>query len=602
MIEVKRKEDCCGCNACGDICPVSAITFVTDNEGFWYPEVDRSKCTDCGLCNQVCPVINKCRSLAVNSEKPTCCVAEHRSVEVVFASTSGGMFSALADVMYNENGYVGGAVHNSDFSVSHFISDNRDDLKRLRRSKDLQSSAEGYYKEVKRILDEGGKVMSCGLPCQTAGLLNYLKMDYDNLITVDLVCAGVNSPKVWRKYLDQIEEKAGSKIIYTENKSKEYGWHNLTQKFVFENGEEYFDTFRTSSFIKGYIGSHLYCRPSCYDCKFKGFPRVADITIGDFWGIEKYSSKYNSDMGTSLVLINSKKGEEYFWKAKRRINCEEVPLEWALPGNPSLVQSMTATSGKRNEFFEDLDRLAFDDVVAKYSGDEGKKDSGLRLALRTARTVAKTTRMHPKAVFQTLRYSGIGNLMHGKGMVCGTNSHINIDKSAKLEFEGLFILGRKLNFPKSRLESRLFVGRNATFKVLGDFVIDADNEIEVFDNAELIIHGGKHGYSDANRGLTVICGQKIEIMPDVGIGRNVMIRDTNGQGHVINSAGYRTSRPVTIGEKAWLCESSTVMPGVKIGRGAIVGGFSVVTRSVPDHTMVSGSPAEVVRDNVLFKL
>ncbi len=600
MSEIKRKEDCCGCNACGDVCPAGAISFVTDKEGFWYPSVDTSKCTGCNRCDDVCPTISKSRASAENYKEPVCYVAEHKSVAVVFASTSGGMFSALADAMYNQDGFVGGAVHNEDFSVSHFISNDRNDLARLRRSKDLQSNAEGYYKKVKNILDSGSKVLAAGLPCQTAALLNYLQKEYENLITVDLVCAGVNSPKVWRRYLDHIEKKAGSGILYTENKSKEFGWHNLTQKFVFENGEEYFDTVRTSSFIKGYVGSHLYLRPSCYECKFKGFPRTADITIGDFWGIENYSSKYNSDLGTSLVLINSKKGEEYFDKIKARINCEEVPLEWALPGNPSLVEPMSVLSDKRDEFFDDLDKMEFDGLVDKYS-PEDKGRSGTRKALGIWKRIFMITRMRPKALLQTIKYSGIGNLNHGKGIICGTNSHIRIDKSAKLEFEGLMILGRKEAFPKSRDESRLFIGKNGTLKVLGDIVIDAGNDIEIFGGAELVIHGGKNGYSDANTGLTVICGQKIELMADVGIGRNVTIRDTNGD-HYINTAGYRPSRPVTIGEKAWLCGSCTVMPGVKIGRGAIVGACSVVTRSVPDHAMVSGNPALVVQENILFKI
>ena len=600
MIGTGLKENCCGCNACGDICPQNAISFVADNEGFLYPQVDKDKCTDCGLCEGICPNINKCRSSKDNFKEPVCYVAKHRSVEVVFASTSGGIFSALADVMYKEGGYVGGAVHNEDFSVSQFISNDRKDLNRLRRSKDLQSTAEGYYKEVKRILDSGASVLACGLPCQTAGLLNYLKNDYENLITVDLVCAGVNSPKVWRKYLDSIENKAGSKLVYTENKSKEYGWQNLTQKFVFENGEEYFDIGSKSSFVKGYIGSHLYCRPSCYECRFKGFPRAADITIGDFWGIEKFTSEYNSDLGTSLVLINSKKGEAYFEKAKRRINCKEVPLDWALPGNPSLMQSMTRISERRDEFFSDLDKEDFDAVVSKYSQPEVKR-SALRRILGIGRTVIRTTRLDLKALFQTFRYSGLGRLFKGKGMICTPGCQINIHKSSKIEFDGLFFFGRKSFFPNSKNESRLFVGKNATFKVLGDFAVDADNEIVVFDNAELIIHGKKNSFSDANRGLTIICGQKIEIMPDVGIGRNVMIRDTNGN-HFINTPGYRPARPVTIGEKAWLCESSTIMPGVKVGRGAIVGAYSLVTRSVPDHAMVSGNPANVVQDKILFKL
>jgi len=600
MIGIKHKEDCCGCNACGDICPVNAITFVSDDEGFWYPSADPSICTGCGRCDSVCPMISKSWSLTENDKTPVCYAAEHKSIAVVFASTSGGMFSALADAMYGQDGYVGGAVHNEDFSVSHFISNDRNDLARLRRSKDLQSNAEGYYKKVKDILDGGSRVLAAGLPCQTAGLLNYLQKDYQNLITVDLVCAGVNSPKVWRRYLDHIEEMAGSKIVYTENKSKEYGWHNLTQKFVFDNGEEYFDTVKTSPFIKGYVGSHLYLRPSCYECRFKGFPRAADITIGDFWGIEDHSSKYDSDMGTSLVLVNSKKGGEFFDKIKTRINCEEVPLEWALPGNPSLVKPMERLSDKRDEFFADLDKMPFNEVVSRYSPDS-KGRSGVRSTLGMWKKIARITRMHPAALFRTIRYSGISNLNKGRGIIFGTNSHIRIDKTAKLGFEGLMILGRKNMFPGSRDMSRLYIGKGGSLKVLGDFEADAGNDIEIFDGAELVIHGAKNGYSDANTGLTIICGQKIELMADVGIGRNVTIRDTNGE-HYINTAGYRTSRPVTVGEKAWLCGSCTVMPGVKIGRGAIVGACSVVTKSVPDHAMVSGNPAAVVQENVLFKI
>ena len=206
MIEISRKEECCGCNACGDICPRSAITFLVDNEGFWYPKVDKEKCVNCDLCDQVCPMIYKNLNVLKNNSEPRCFAAEHKSIETIFNSTTGGMFTALAEGMYAQKGYVGGAIHNLDFSVSHYISNRKSDLVKIRRSKDLQSNAEGFYKEVRDILEKGEKALVCGLPCQIAGLLNYLGKEYDNLITVDLICAGVNSPKVWRKYLDYIEE------------------------------------------------------------------------------------------------------------------------------------------------------------------------------------------------------------------------------------------------------------------------------------------------------------------------------------------------------------------------------------------------------------
>lgn len=605
MIDINRKEDCCGCNACGDICPKDAISYHTDNEGFWYPQIDKSKCVNCGLCNKVCPIETECKSRKKNISKPECYAAEHKSIEVIFNSTTGGMFTALAEGMYAQKGYVGGAIHNDDFSVSHFISNNRNDLLKLRRSKDLQSNAEGFHKKVKTLLDQGEKVLACGVPCQIAGLLNYLGKDYENLITVDLICAGVNSPKVWRKYLDYIEDMNGSKIIWTENKSKEYGWNKLTQKFVFENGEEYFDTDKTSLFTHGYIVSHLYCRPSCYECNFKGFPRIADITIGDFWGITKHTNNHSSNMGTNLVMINSDKGKAYFDKIKKRVNYEQTPIEWAISGNPALLNSISKLSDKREAFFHDLDKMPFDELIKEF---EPHKQSWLKSSLKLLKSrlkfvlyVLKVTRMHPKALYQTIKYSGFRNLFHNKGIICGTNCHINIAKSAKIKVEGLLTLGRKDKFPKSKAESKLFLGENASLNILGEFKIDADCEIVVFSNAELTIHGSKLAYSDANAGLRIVCGEKIELMHDVGIGRNVMIRDTNGD-HYMNTTGYRPTRPVIIGEKAWLCESCTIMPGVKIGRGGIVGACSMVTKSVPAHALVSGSPAEVVQENVLWKL
>lgn len=605
MIDIKRKEDCCGCNACGDICPKDAISYHTDNEGFWYPQIDKSKCINCGLCNKVCPIETECKSRKNNISKPECYATEHKSIEVIFNSTTGGMFTALAECMYAQKGYVGGAIHNDDFSVSHFISNNRNDLLKLRRSKDLQSNAEGFHKKVKTLLDQGENVLACGVPCQIAGLLNYLGKDYDNLITVDLICAGVNSPKVWRKYLDYIEDMNNSKIVWTENKSKEYGWNKLTQKFVFENGEEYFDTDKTSLFTHGYIVSHLYCRPSCYECNFKGFPRIADITIGDFWGITKHTNNHSSNMGTNLVMINSDKGKTYFDKIKKRVNYEQTPIEWAISGNPALLNSISKLSDKREAFFHDLDKMPFDELIKEF---EPHKQSWLKLSLKLLKSrlkfvlyVLKVTRMHPKALYQTIKYSGFRNLFHNKGIICGTNCHINIAKSAKIKVEGLLTLGRKDKFPKSKAESKLFLGENASLNILGEFKIDADCEIVVFSNAELTIHGSKLAYSDANAGLRIVCGEKIELMHDVGIGRNVMIRDTNGD-HYMNTTGYRPTRPVIIGEKAWLCESCTIMPGVKIGRGGIVGACSMVTKSVPTHALVSGSPAEVVQENVLWKL
>ncbi len=609
MIHIERKSECCGCNACGDICPKGAISFVTDEEGFWYPQVDQSKCVDCGLCEKVCPMLHVDELRERNSPQPVCYEGQHKNIEVVFASTSGGMFSALADVAYRKKGYVGGAVHNADFSVSQFISNDRQDLQRLRRSKDLQSNSEGFFQEVRKAVQTGEQVLVCGVPCQMAALRSFLQKDYDNLVIVDLICLGVNSPKVWRKYLEYIEEKYGAKIVDTENKNKEYGWRNLTQKFMLTNGEEIFDTCENSLFIKGFIGSRLYCRPSCYACKFKGFPRLADITIGDYWGKEKHSVEPDDNLGTSVILVNTNKGAAYFEQVKKRIHCKEIPLEWIVQGNPALVKPIaTNPNVNRNDFFCELERESFPQVVEKYSKagvltGKTRLKQLLRpvwLKLRFAKKVLRVTRCHPKALYQTVRYSGIKNLWQQRGILCGTHCVLEIHPKAQLNFKGLLTLGAKGRFPTSSLETRLLVASKGKLEILGDMIIGYGSDIEVFEGAALIIHGNKHGVSDTNIGCTIICGKQIEIQSDVGMGRNVLIRDNNGN-HYMNTSGYRTARPVVIGEKAWLCESCTIMPGVKIGRGAIVGAESMVTSSVPAHALVFGSPAEVVEENVLWK-
>jgi coenzyme F420-reducing hydrogenase beta subunit len=272
MINITDKSKCCGCCACVDICSRKAITLKTDIEGFWYPEVDTQLCNDCGLCEKICPELN-IRDLKVNDfPKPIKTIAAvHKKMNVRWDSTSGGAFSALADTMYEQGGYVSGAIYNEDFSVRNYISNNPEDISKLRSSKYLQSKAEGLYSEIRTLLRKGEKVLACGTPCQMAALRSFLIKDYDNLIIVDFICRGVNSPKVYRKYLDSLEHKYGGKVVYVKAKNKELGWRNLTRKVVFDNGKEYYGVAMEDDFRRGYH-TNVYCRPSCYACQYKDFP------------------------------------------------------------------------------------------------------------------------------------------------------------------------------------------------------------------------------------------------------------------------------------------------------------------------------------------
>lgn len=606
MIEIKNKVDCCGCNACGDACAHGAITFKTDIEGFWYPEVDKAKCVDCGLCEKVCPIINVKELKKNDLPQSICYAAEHKNMEVVFDSTSGGLFSALADIMYKSEGYVGGAVFNEDFSVRQYISNNKEDLVRIRSSKYLQSSLEGFFKQVRELVRKGEKVLVCGSPCQMAALRAFLRKDYDNLIIADYICRGINSPKVWRKYLDSFEERYGSKVVYCKAKSKEYGWRNLTQKVILENGKHVYETKDQSNYTKGYLQTGVYCRPSCYDCKFKGYPRMSDITLADFWGIEKVNNSMEKNLGTSLVMVNSKKGVAYFEKVKKRINYVEVPFKSIESGNLSLNKPLTSAKVDRKQFFEDLDKMTFLQIADKYilsnnnnnSAKKKVKDSLKKIigVLKFGRRVLSTTQYRPKALYQFFKYNTIREIISGDVLIPTPYCIITIAKSAKVNKKGISVLGNKMRFPKSKLETRLLVDANATLNLGPNTNISYGADVEVFQNATLTFKG--HGGS--NIGLTVICGNHIEFGDGVMMGRHVTVRDNNGS-HYINRQGYKNSMPVIIGDKAWLCESCTIMNGVKVGDGAIVGAKAFVISKVPAHSMVSGHPAQVVDEDVLWK-
>ena len=346
-IIIDDKSNCCGCAACVQICPQECISFKEDKEGFRYPIIDNNKvCLECGLCASVCPIINH---VATSFHNPlNVYAAKNKDEEIRIKSSSGGVFTLLAENTIREGGVVFGAKFDNNWEVVHDYTETIDGLSSFRGSKYVQSRIEDNYKKAKIFLQKGRRVLFSGTPCQIAGLKRYLKKDYDNLLCVDFVCHGVPSPKVWRYYVNNLCKKF--KAINTTHisdvnfREKSRGWKNfsLLISFLSKSPQEdkvtniYSIPFSKETFMRLFL-ENIILRPSCYNCQFRSLSSGADITIGDFWGIEKVDREFDDNKGISLVVNNSEKG-------KNTLNTKELFLkncqfEEALKYNSPLVSS-----------------------------------------------------------------------------------------------------------------------------------------------------------------------------------------------------------------------------------------------------------------------
>ncbi len=370
----KVQDDCTGCGACYSICPVDAISMVSDAEGFLQPSIDTSICTQCGLCAKKCPALGELEIL--NSRDPQVFAAWCKDEGQRINSSSGGVFSELAKQVLNKGGHVVGARYNSDYTVEHVCISNTEELHLLRQSKYLQSEIGHIFRDIKRLLKTNAPVLFCGTPCQAAGLLSYLGKVYKNLTVCDFVCHGVPSPMVYKMYLADLEIEYQAPVESIQFRNKNSGWKKFCTFIVFENGKTYQRDLYQDTYMYGFL-KNLYLRPCCYKCKFKKIPRVADITLGDFWGIGDTRPHIDQDKGTSLVFINTSKGREDFAAASKGLISEECTLDEAINGNPCILTSV-AKPKKRQQFFQRLRRAkSFFEVIRKYQ-NPGKVSSRIK--------------------------------------------------------------------------------------------------------------------------------------------------------------------------------------------------------------------------------
>lgn len=596
MINITDKIDCCGCNACGDICPTQAINFYDDNEGFWYPKVNPDKCINCGLCEKVCPMLHLDTLHSHGQREPRVYGGYHKNISIRFDSTSGGAFSALANAMYKQGGYVSGAVFNEDWSVSNYISNNKKDLVRLRSSKYVESNAEGLFKEIKRLLVSGEKVLACGSPCQMAALRTYLGKDFDNLTIVDFLCRATNSPKAYRKYLEYLEDVYGGKIVSIKAKNKDHGWRSLARKVVFDNGKVYYGEGHEDPYRRGY---HLnyFERPCCYDCKFKGIPRIADISLADFWGIETVDRSLDGNIGTSMIMINTEKGQKFFDGVKSKMELKEFDSQRAFRGNYSVIMGDCCHEPKgydRAQMFQDMDEMRFDKLADKYFPYHQARGSAyIKSKIKKILRFGYHSIIDPGQLFRNIRWF-LSSKTEGRTII---RSHCAIDlrKKSKIVVNkgGCLNFGDKRN-RKSKMETRLLLEEHARLIINGNRNFMYDSDIQVFEGANLSFGSGR-----CNSGLKIVCSDSIVIGDNVNIGRDVWIRDNNGGHHIIQT-GYVDKAPVIINDNVWIGSNVVIMKGVTIEEGAVIAANSVVTSNVPARTLVSGNPAKVVSENIIW--
>lgn len=353
IILFKTKEECCGCGACMNICPRNAISMQEDEYGFIYPHIDVDKCVSCGLCKKVCSYQNE----SLKECKHKVFASAIKTDELIMQSASGGMFVALANKVLEEHGVVFGATlryENDKLNPMHIWIERKEDLYQLQGSKYVQSAIGKSYSQAKLFLEEGKLVLFSGTPCQIAGLKGYLQKDYDNLLTVDLICHGVPNANLFHSYISYYERKYDGKIIKYNFRDKKSG-QGMTQAFTIKkkNGEVKIvkRDARLLAFVGEFEESNI-IRENCYSCKYASSNRISDITLGDFWGVniehpdKIVGNELTRDKGISCLITNSEKGETFFNWIKENIYYFESDMTKVVKHNKQLCAPSKKTSNR----------------------------------------------------------------------------------------------------------------------------------------------------------------------------------------------------------------------------------------------------------------
>ncbi len=362
MQNICPDEMCTGCQACYSVCPVDALSITPNYRGFYAPVIDQFKCTDCRLCKHICPA-NSSLLKKPDNQKVFACHSDRENIRA--SSSSGGLFTHLAEDILFSGGAVFGAGFGQSWRVEHGCIENIEDIFRFQGSKYVQSYIGDTFRQCRQLLKDGRRVLFSATPCQIGGLNSYLaREDTTNLTTVDLVCHGVPSPKIYAGYIAFREKEAGGNIKHVNFREKPNGWHSFGLRLKFANGKEYFCNFRQDPYIIGFLKNY-YLNAACYTCKYANTERPGDITIADFWGYKDNEQLADDNKGITLVITNNAKGLSLCKKLLAGLPHTDKEMAEAAAGNAALVKP-SFKHRDYDAFWADYEKLPFGQVAEKY--------------------------------------------------------------------------------------------------------------------------------------------------------------------------------------------------------------------------------------------
>jgi coenzyme F420-reducing hydrogenase beta subunit len=374
MVQIKEKVKCSGCAACYNKCNYNAIEMRYDEQGFAYPVINIGMCVDCHSCEISCPYLHF-ENLPEQTAKyyPPVYACYNKNENIRRLSTSGGVFSTIAEKILGENGIVFAVRFDERFRIYHDKTEKNNEIEYFRGSKYAQSTIGTVYRQIKQELENNRKVLFVGLPCQVAGLKQYLNRKNGNLLyTCDFICMGIASPVIWENYLQEFEDVTKLKSIVFKDKKE--GWHNWKMRLAYSE-KEILAKGKDNLFFNGYL-NHLYYRPACFECPFKGILRISDFTIGDCWGIDKIDPEFDDNLGISVVILQSSKARLLFEKVKDKLIYRMIDPEDVIYYNKHSVQCIQLNK-ETEAFYLDIKKHGFRHAMVKYCSNRNKLYTGV---------------------------------------------------------------------------------------------------------------------------------------------------------------------------------------------------------------------------------